>query len=111
MTGRVAILFSVSLAACTNASLFRSAGSQDGPLDNKLAVQSSFCTLDPNELKFPVKIMFVADVSQSLAVTDPAGQRVVAVRDVVQAFLPDSGVEFAIISFSGNTNVLTKNAM
>src|SRR5437762_1949177 len=32
--------------ACTDASLFRAAGGGQGPLDNKLSVQSSFCTLD-----------------------------------------------------------------
>jgi hypothetical protein len=107
----IAVLFVLSSVACTNAELFRSAGQADGPLDNKLSVQSSFCTLDPNELKFPVKIMFVADTSQSMAVTDPAGQRITAVQNVIQAYLPDPGVEFAILTFNGNSNVLTKNAM
>jgi VWA domain-containing protein/thrombospondin type 3 repeat protein len=97
----------VGAPACTDASLFRSAGGGEGPLDNKLSVQSSFCTLDPNELKFPVKILFVVDTSQSMGVTDPAGQRLTAVKDVVDAFLPDPGVEFGIISFNNNTNILT----
>jgi hypothetical protein len=96
---------------CTDVGLYRAPGLGDGPLDNKLSVQSSFCTVDPNELTFPVKILFVVDTSQSMARTDPTGQRLIAVQDVVNAFIGDPGVEFGIISFSGVSNVLTANAM
>lgn len=98
------------LCGCTDVDLFRAPGLGDGPVDNKLAVQSSFCTEDPNELKFPVKILFVVDTSQSMIRTDPTGQRLLAVQDVIDAFIPDPGVEFGIISFNGATAVLTTNA-
>jgi hypothetical protein len=97
----------VFAAACTDATLFRAAGESSGPVDNKLSIQSSFCTDDPSELKFPVKVVFIVDTSQSLNVTDPTGQRLTAVKQVVDAFLPDPGVSFAIIQFNGNTNTLT----
>lgn len=102
--------FLLFTAACTDVGLYRAPGLGEGPVDNKLAVQSSFCTEDPNELKFPVKILFVVDTSQSMIRTDPIGQRLTAVNDVVTAFIGDPGVEFGIISFNGNTTVLTTNA-
>jgi hypothetical protein len=107
---RLAILLpTVAFAACTDASLFRAAGDSTGPLDNKLSIQSSFCTDDPNQLQFPVKIMFVVDTSSSLGVTDPTGSRLNAVKQVVDAFLPDPGVSFSIIAFGNQSNVLTNS--
>lgn len=99
-----------SVAGCTDVGLYRAPGLGDGPLDNKLSIQSSFCSEDPSELRFPVKILFVVDTSQSMARTDVTGQRLLAVEDVVDAFIQDPGVEVGIISFNGSTNVLTKNA-
>jgi hypothetical protein len=95
---------------CTDASLFESPGLGDGPIDNKLSIQSQFCTEDPAKLDFPVKIVFAIDTSSSISITDPAAQRLVALTDVVDAFLPEPGVEFAVVQFAGTTNVLTKNA-
>ena len=74
-----------------------------------IAIQSRFCTEDPRRLNFPVKIMFVVDTSQSMLQTDPTGQRLIAVQEVVDAFIPDPGVEFAIIQFSGAAAVLTND--
>ncbi len=111
--------FSRSLAAallfvsvgCTDRDLFRAPGLGEGPIDNKLSITSNFCTEDPTELEFPVKVVFVVDTSQSMNRTDPTGRRLTAVQEVVDAFLPDPGVEFSIIQFSGASNVLTQNAM
>ncbi len=102
---RLAIL--LCLTACTDVGLYRAPGLGDGPIDNKLAIQSRFCTEDPTRLNFPVKIMFVVDTSQSMIQTDPTGQRLVAVQQVVDAFISDPGVEFAVVQFSGAVNVLT----
>ncbi|MCK6550743.1 VWA domain-containing protein [Myxococcota bacterium] len=103
-------LCALALAGCTDVELYRAPGLGQGPLDNKLAIRSSFCTEDPDELRFPVKILFVVDTSQSMARTDPTGERLLAVQDVVDAYIGDPGVELGIISFSGATNVLTTNA-
>lgn len=95
---------------CTDRSLFLAPGLGDGPIDNKLAIESSFCTEDPTTLDFPVKILFAVDTSQSMNRTDPTGRRLVAVQEVVDAYIADPGVSFGIIQFSGNTNVLTQSA-
>ncbi len=97
--------------ACTDVDLFQTPGLGDGPVDNKLAIQSNFCTEDPTTLDFPVKILFVVDTSQSMVRTDPGGRRLTAVQEVVDAYIQDPGVEFGIIQFAAATNVLTQNAM
>ncbi len=58
------LLAAISLAGfsgCTDRSLFRAPGLGEGPIDNKLSVSSSFCTEDPTQLEFPVKIIFAVD--------------------------------------------------
>lgn len=97
------------MTACTDVGLYRQPGLGEGPIDNKLAVQSSFCTVDPLTLAFPVKILFVVDTSQSMVRTDPTGRRVTAVNDVIDAFIGDPGVEFGIVQFSGAANILTND--
>lgn len=97
------------LFGCTEVGLYRAPGLGDGPIDNKLAIQSRFCTEDPDRLNFPVKILFAVDTSQSMLQTDPTGQRLIAVQEVVDAFISDPGVEFAIVQFSGQVNILTQD--
>ncbi|MEQ9498960.1 MAG: VWA domain-containing protein [Deltaproteobacteria bacterium] len=104
----VSLFFAVS---CTDRGLYRAPGLGDGAIDNKLAVEGSFCTEDPTTVAFPVKILFAVDTSQSMARTDPLGQRVLAVQEVVDAYIADPGVEFAIVQFNGASNILTQNAM
>jgi hypothetical protein len=57
--------------ACTEADIFETPGLGKGQQDNKMRVKGGFCTEHPDELKFPVKIMFIIDCSQSMIVTDP----------------------------------------
>jgi hypothetical protein len=97
------------LLGCTDVGLYRAPGLGEGPIDNKLAIESRFCTEDPRRLNFPVKIMFVVDSSQSMLQTDPTGERLIAVQEVVDAFITDPGVEFAIVQFNGAVNVLTQD--
>ena len=40
-------------------------------MDNKLTAEGHFCTTDPADLEFPLKILFVIDVSASMDVSDP----------------------------------------
>ncbi len=75
--------------------------------DNKLSVNGSFCTTDPDDLSFPVKIMFIIDTSQSMVVTDPGFTRVAAVLDVIDAVKDIPGVEIAIEVFGASTSVVT----
>lgn len=99
----------LALAGCTDFNLYATPELGEGPLDDALAVETRICTRDPTTLDFPVRITFVVDTSQSMNRTDPAGRRLVAVQEVVDAFLPDPGVSFAIIQFSGGANILTQN--
>ena len=101
----------LSAVGCTDVPLFRVPGLGQGPVDNKLSVRGQFCTEDPTTLSFPVKILFVVDSSQSMDRTDPTGQRLTAVREVVDTFVNDPGVSFGVIQFAGATNVLTQNDM
>ncbi len=108
--GRWAALVAGALSAggCTDFGLFVAATDGPGPFDDTLAIETRFCTEDPATLEFPVKILFVVDTSQSMNVTDPTGGRLSAVQEVVDNFLDDPGTSFAIIQFSGQTNVLTQ---
>lgn len=104
---RTIILLALAGVSCSDRDLFRTEGLGSSPLDNKLAVQSSFCTEDPTTIDFPTKILFVVDTSQSMNRTDPQGRRLVAVQEVVDAFIEDPGVSFGIVQFSGQVSVLT----
>jgi hypothetical protein len=100
--------------ACTDADIFETPGLGKGQRDNKMRVKGGFCTEHPDELKFPVKIMFIIDCSQSMIVTDPPPSpneypgRVRAVWEVIQKFRHDPGVEFAILRFEAAANVATQ---
>jgi len=70
-------------------------------------IQGVFCTENPQELVFPVKILFIIDTSGSMAFTDPEAQRAQAVGEVVNQFNTNPGVSFALIRFSGSSILLT----
>ncbi len=100
--------------SCTDVDVFESQGGGTGQQDDKLTVSGEFCTEHPDEMDFPVKIMFVIDCSQSMNVTDPPPSpneypgRVRAVWEVIQKFRFDPGVEFAIVRFEAAANVATQ---
>jgi len=99
---------------CTNVDVFMTPGTGSGQKDNKLTVSGEFCSEHPDEMDFPVKIMFIIDCSQSMNVTDPSPSpneypgRVQAVWEVIQKFRFDPGVEFAVVRFEGAANVATQ---
>lgn len=97
----------VASGACTNAKLEPVPPPEAERADNKLAVNGSFCTTDPDELDFPVKILFMIDTSQSMGVTDPTLTRLDAVLDVIDATLNVPGVEIGIITFGRGANIVT----
>ncbi|NOZ86994.1 MAG: VWA domain-containing protein [Deltaproteobacteria bacterium] len=100
--------------ACTDVDVFETHDTSKMQSDNRLTVIGNFCTEYPDELDFPVKIMFIVDCSQSMSQTDPPPSpneypgRVRAVWDVIQKFRYDPGVSFAIVRFSGSANVSTQ---
>lgn len=99
------------LVSCTDVPIEGIPDPPPAPIDNKVRVSGAFCTQDPLAVEFPVKILFVVDTSQSMGVTDPRVPtdpdfpnytgRARAVTEVLLALQGQSGVEAAIVSFSG----------
>ena len=85
------------LISCSDAPLFRNTEVEVEVFDNTLKVNGQVCTSDPSDLVFPLKVMFIIDVSQSMDINDPvdpsiidatqATQRSRAMRDVITQFI------------------------
>ena len=58
------------LAACSEASLYPVAKRPE-VRDDRLTVSGRVCTEAPAPAEFPVRILFIVDISQSMNVTDP----------------------------------------
>ena len=86
-------------SSCTNATLAPVPPPAEGRADNKLSVDGRFCTTDPDDLAFPVKLLFVIDESSSMDATDPDGTRVDALVDVINTVFDIDGVEIGILGF------------
>jgi hypothetical protein len=94
--------------ACTNAKLERVPPPDAPRADNKLSVEGEFCTTDPDDLKFPVKLLFLIDTSTSMQATDPEGKRVDALIEVIDSVIGVDGVEIGLVTFGLGATVLTE---
>ncbi|MFO0727997.1 MAG: VWA domain-containing protein [Myxococcota bacterium] len=101
--------------ACSDVHLERLPKPPPPPVDNLLTIRGRFCTEKPESVEFPLKILFVVDVSDSMSVTDPPDPadnnftaRTRAVVDVINSLAGVPGVEIAIIGFDSNVNPLTR---
>lgn len=65
------VLLGALLGGCTDARLAKSFDEDIPVFDNKVALSGKFCTSDPSDLQFPLKVLFVIDTSQSMNVNDP----------------------------------------
>ena len=101
--GRTALagLLLTLAAACTSVEL----GHYEPSITTE--IQGVFCTENPQELVFPVKILFIIDTSGSMAFTDPEAQRAQAVGAVVNQYNSNPGVSFSLVRFSGSSVLLT----
>src|SRR5271170_3170586 len=81
------LVLAVSLAStyCSNVPLQR-VPPPVKVIDNELEIQGEVCPTPPADAVFPVKVLFLVDVSGSLIVTDPADVRVQAVSEVIQKY-------------------------
>ncbi|MEZ4271920.1 MAG: VWA domain-containing protein [Myxococcota bacterium] len=86
------------------------------PLDNKLSIRGGFCGEGADDLEAFLKVMLIIDRSNSMNVTDPNNARISAAQELVFNFVEDpltfelrAGVEFAVVSFFGNTVVHTRD--
>ena len=98
-------LLCVSAVSCTDAGLQPYLASKTAVLDNKLEIKANVCTEPPADTAFPVKILFVVDMSDSMHVTDPSALRLAGVSRLVSRFAGDPSVEFAIVAFGEHINV------
>jgi uncharacterized protein YegL len=113
---RLTILAACALAAvsCTDANLESVPTPPRPPMDDKMRVEGSFCTEDPESVEFPVKILFIVDTSDSMSQTDPPNPldnnytgRTRAIIDVINALAGLNGVEIGMITFHSSINDLT----
>lgn len=102
-----ALALLVGLAACGAPPLTPAELHAPVYLDGELRVEGEFCTDSPEDVTFPVKILFVVDTSGSLQFTDPNTQRSIAVQQVVERHLGNPAVQLGIIGFSGRTRSMT----
>ena len=103
------------IIGCTNSTLYAPVVDNEELIDNKLKIQvDQFCTENPDEVIFPVKIMFIIDCSSSMNVSDRIDPitllsgRSNAVKEVVDQYIGQKGVEFSLVKFSGESNILTQ---
>ncbi|HEX7508489.1 MAG TPA: VWA domain-containing protein [Polyangia bacterium] len=109
----------LGLAACSEASLY-SVEAKPQVRDDRLTVHGQFCTEVPTPTEFPVRVLFIVDISQSMNVTDPvpnpcpAGacftRRATAVEEVLNTYPPGNGVEYGLITFQSSVAIQTKDA-
>lgn len=76
------ILFALAMA-CTESALYLPETPPPGALgDHPNKVVGSFCTEDPQSLKFPLKVWFVIDDSGSMQTNDPNQRRYTATKEL-----------------------------
>jgi von Willebrand factor type A domain/Bacterial TSP3 repeat len=118
MSRRIGIL-ALALASCTQASLYP-VENKPKMRDDRLTVHGQFCTETPSPTEFPVRILFIVDISQSMNVTDPVPdpcptgacftRRATAVEEVLNTYPPGNGVEYGLITFQSSVAIQTKDA-
>jgi hypothetical protein len=106
-------------AACSQASLYP-IEAQPQVRDDRMTVRGQFCTEVPSPTEFPVRILFVVDISQSMNVTDPPpnpcataacfSRRASAVEDILNTYPPGNGVEYGLITFQSSVAIQTRDA-
>ena len=99
--GLVALALTL-LTACTDASLRETPPPPPKKADNLLRVKGNYCTEPSQDVKFPVKVLFVVDQSTSLQCTDSKKLRFDALQSAVNTLQRQPNAEFAVIGFSNN---------
>jgi Bacterial TSP3 repeat len=96
-------------------------------LDDRLEIDGTYCTEPASDAVFPVKVVFLIDLSNSMCYTDPASgacttdacdqgpnspasnptppRRMVAVQTVLDQFANNPAVSFSVVTFSSSVNV------
>jgi hypothetical protein len=111
------LIAALALICCTSAQLEQAPPSNQ-PLNNKLSLTGTFCTELPNPADFPVRILFVVDISGSMAISDPPikgcglptclSRRGLAVEQTLNQYPPGNGIAYGLISFASDAAILTR---
>jgi len=97
-------------AGCTGAYLELPAPAKVVSTATTVNVSGRVCTADPASLLAPVKILFALDYSQSMLVSDPDTERATAAVDLMDRLGISPGLEFGVMLFRGDQQIITKNA-
>ncbi len=110
----IGMLGMAEIPACTDSSLEGLPPPAPPVPDNKLMIKGDVCTEAPEDLVFPLRVLFLVDCSESMEVNDPpdptTGEtgRETAVRETVEELLESGGdVEISIVRFSSESQPIT----
>jgi hypothetical protein len=102
----------LAVTSCTNSYLYDIGTQGPAPVDRSLEIQGRFCTLGPNDVVSPIRILFAMDATQSMNRTDPTGSRAVAIVQLLESLPQDPNLSFAVMLFAGfDTRFLTKSGL
>lgn len=116
----LAVALGVAFSACADTELQPIPGAAATPKDNRLSLSGDFCADAPTPAEFPVRVLFVVDISQSMNISDPPSptcptavclsRRAQAVEDIVNKYPPGKGISYGLISFSSGSAIQTRDA-
>lgn len=69
---------------------------------SKATISGRFYTENPNELNFPIKIIFAIDTSGSMDLADPENRRLDAVLDLIDEYIAHGNTEFQIFLWNNS---------
>ncbi|MCS6912509.1 MAG: hypothetical protein RMK29_04535 [Myxococcales bacterium] len=92
---------------CSDAQLYR--GSDVAFQNDRLALTGRFCTVDPAQQRFPVKVLFLVDTSPTMGLIDPDYRYARAVEEVIERYIhsPLGQYSFGIIGYGGRARLLS----
>ena len=110
----LALAVALALAACSKASLKDLPEPPDAVIDDKVEIDGEVCTQSPEDLIFPLRVLFLVDCSESMEVSDPIDPktgytgRETAVLETATELL-SSGVDakISIVRFSSEAQPIT----
>jgi hypothetical protein len=109
-----ALLGALLLAGCSRAGLDLLPPEPEPPVDDRLRVEAEYCTSTVEDLEFPLRVLFLVDASDSMAITDPpdpvSGRtaREVAIETAAEELLTgDRDAKVAIVRFAADSRSLT----
>jgi hypothetical protein len=108
---RLLWLLTCAAAACSDAYLDLPQPAPAVTTATTMNVSGRVCTADPASLLAPVKILFMLDYSQSMVVSDPDTVRATAAVDLMDKLGKAPGLEFGVMLFRGDQNIITKTTL